>query len=328
MSGTEEDEEASFGKFEPIDPDGPVPIFRLVTAHLHARENTPSKKFHLRFTLGCGEGEIEGADARYRVHLRQCIVEIKTVGCTQNLSDAYSFALPDSVISDATQQDESQKTGQTAEVGAEAGGSASKPGMITKLTGKVGWKKAKDKTETRKTRFKRRIMLVSCNGAYWLVGDDEHGDPRNAEGRLKERYFNEESDRPLCAIEVSEGVEVAEVRVEVRAKFGHLDVELLNDLGRPLRAAKEADALDISHALKARLRGLSIAKALRGRQRDERPGIELPQSEFLLSTRTLLAHMPRPGSLADGSKPSMQGSVAAGLANQKPSTPDARKRRG
>jgi hypothetical protein len=159
MSGTEEDEEASFGKFEPIDPDGPGAIFRLVTAHLNARENTPSKKFHLRFTLGCGDGEIEGAAARYRVHLRQCIVEIKTVGCTPELSNAYSFALPDSVISDTAQQDESQKSGQSIKAGAEAGGSASKVGILAKLTGRASWKR--QKTRQKPARQNSRDELCS-----------------------------------------------------------------------------------------------------------------------------------------------------------------------
>jgi hypothetical protein len=293
------------GTFESLNPDERVPFFRLVTTQLSARENAPGRIFHLRFTLGCGEGEIEGT-ARYSVHLRQCIVEIKTKNCVQDLSNAYSFELPESIIADNTNNDLSEKLKYGIIAGAEGGMSSASSGWRANLLGKVGLKKSMDRSQTRKTSFKRRIMLVACNGAFWQVGDAEHGDPRNERGRLKERYFNETPDRPLCAIEVPEGIEVAEICVEVRAKFGHLDVEVLDDLGRPKRTARQTDALDVSDALKARLRGISIAKALREKQRNNRPGVELPESEFLLSTSTLRAHMPRPRLRGSADKPTVK----------------------
>jgi hypothetical protein len=52
-------------------------IWRLIKAQLSAFENTPSPRFHLRFTLACGAGDLTGADARYEIHLRQaayCVV--------------------------------------------------------------------------------------------------------------------------------------------------------------------------------------------------------------------------------------------------------------
>ena len=69
-------------------------ILRLVKAQLSTFENTPSPRFHLRFTLACGAGDLTGADARYEVHLRQCLVEIETENCDIDLTDAYCFELP------------------------------------------------------------------------------------------------------------------------------------------------------------------------------------------------------------------------------------------
>jgi len=98
----------------------------------------------------------------------------------------------------------------------------------------------------------------------------------------------------MCAIDVPEGVAVAEICVEVRAKFGYLDVEVIDALGRPIRRARDSDALDISDAMKARLRGIVLAKAIAEAQREGRPGIRQPDRGFLLSAGSLRVHMPTP----------------------------------
>ena len=58
-----------------------------------------------------------------------------------------------------------------------------------------------------------------------------YGDPRKQNGWLDERYFNEEKDKPICAVNVRNRVVEAKVIVTVRAKFGHLDVIILDDMG-------------------------------------------------------------------------------------------------
>lgn len=237
--------------------------------------------------------------------MRNCIVALSAEGCSYDLSDAYDFPLPDAAISEHIQQNETQKTDQEIGGGAELGVKASSFGLLGKISARGKALVSKSGSQSRKTKVKRRIMLISCNGSYWLVGDEEHGDPRNHLGRLKERYFNENSARPLCTIEMSDGVEIAEITLEIRAKFGHLDVELLNDLGQPARPARVTDALDISDALKTRLRGMAIAKILK--ERSARPGVQLPESEFVLTTRKLRVHMPKRRDRSDPIKQPIQG---------------------
>jgi hypothetical protein len=235
MSASSEESDEDVGRFETIEMAAPPALFRLVAAQLTARENFPGKKFRLRLTLACGEGDLEGLNARYRIHLRNCIVALSAEGCSYDLSDAYDYSLPDAAISEHIQQNETQRTDREIAGGAEIGGKASSFGIFGKLSARGKALASRSGSQSRKTRVKRRIMLISCNGSYWLVGDEERGDPRNHLGRLKERYFNEDSAR---TIEMSDGVENAEITLEIRAKFGHLDVELLNDLGQPARPAR------------------------------------------------------------------------------------------
>jgi hypothetical protein len=67
---------------------------------------------------------------------------------------------------------------------------------------------------------------------------------------------------------------------------------VLDALGRPHRPAKNHDALDISDAMKARLRGIALAKALAEAEWESRTGPRLPDREFLLTASTLKVHMP------------------------------------
>jgi hypothetical protein len=293
MAAADNEDDAKVGWFERIDILKGATIFRLVTSQLSAHENSPNNRFHIRFTLGCGDGEIDGQNARYAVHLRQCIVAMRTTGCEADLSSAYSYELPESYVKDSSSQDIKETAGRSLEAKTEIGGVTSSGAITGKILAKIGVNRSSRKTANREIKIKKRIMLVACNGDHWLVGDDEHGDPRQIHGRLKERYFHENPGQPLCGIDVPIGTEVAEIFIEVRAKFGHLDVELLDELGRPRRKAREMDALDISDALKARIRGIAIAKALRKRQEDNRVGERLPEREFLLSSNTLRVHMPK-----------------------------------
>ena len=288
LSSDEEDDRV--GKFEWFEQAIRAPIFRLVNSQLRTRENSPSGRFHLRFTLGCGEGEIQGMGAAYLVHLRQCIVEIRTTRCEPDYSSAYSYELPEKVISDTSKAERSESFSYGIQTDAKLS-TPSPVGIGAHLAAAFGVGRKRDRSRT--TNFKRRIMLVAFEGGYWLVGDAEYGDPRNEDGRLKERYFGEVPDLPMCAIEVPKGVDVAEICVEVRAKFGHLDVDVLDALGRPARCAKNSDALDISDAMRARLRGIALAKAIDEAQRDGQLGVRQPDREFMLSSGSLRVHMPR-----------------------------------
>ena len=309
MDSSSEEEDDRVGRFEWVERALQAPILHLVSSQLRTRENSPSGRFHLRFTLGCGEGEVQGKDAAYLVHLRQCIVEIRTKGCCADFSSAYSYELPEKVISDISKTEHSG----SFSYGVQADAKLSAPsyvGIGTRLGAAFRGTRKRDRSDGRTTKFKRRIMLVAFHGAHWLVGDAEYGDPRNELGRLKERYFGEIPDLPMCAIDVLEGVDTAEICVELRAKFGHLDVEVLDALGRPIRRARGSDALDVSDAMKARVRGIALAKAIAEAQRDDRPGVRQPEREFMLSTGSLRVHMPRRSGDQDPS-PAPDGAVGA-----------------
>jgi len=153
----------------------------------------------------------------------------------------------------------------------------------TKMTG--------DKQQ-RKAKGKRRIMLIRCNGSYWTVGDGEYGDPRRHNSWLDERYFNEDREKPLCAVDVKKGVAEAKVTVTVRAKYGHLDVMILDAMGQSARKAGPEYAHDVANALRERLKGIAVAKAIRERQHELSPS--LPPAEFELARKTVIARMPKP----------------------------------
>jgi hypothetical protein len=267
-------------------------IFRLVKAQLSPFENFPSPRFHLRLTLACGTGDLSGADARYEVHLRQCLVEIETENCDIDLTDAYCFELPPEIIEEIFAREDSESLASSNEIGGGAEGKVSwKACASLALKGKASRTKKTADKQHRKAKGKRRIMLISCNGDYWTVGDGEYGDPRKQYGWLDERYFNEEKDKPICAVNVRNGVVEAKVIVTVRAKFGHLDVIILDDMGRPVRKAGTEYAHDVASALRARLKGIAVAKAIRERQ----PGLfpSLPPAEFELVRQTVIARIPR-----------------------------------
>ncbi len=159
------------------------------------------------------------------------------------------------------------------------------------LKGKSSRAIVTDDKQQRKAKGKRRIMLISCNGSYWTVGDGEYGDPRKQNGWLDERYFNEDREKPLCAINVKKGVAYAKVTVTVRAKFGHLDVKILDAMGRPVGNAGPGNAHDVANALRERLKGIAVAKAIRERQRELFPS--LPPAEFDLARKSIVARMPK-----------------------------------
>jgi hypothetical protein len=160
------------------------------------------------------------------------------------------------------------------------------------LKGKASRTKTTGDKQQRKAKGKRRIMLISCNGDYWTVGDGEYGDPRRHNGWLDERYFHENREKPLCAVDVRNGVAEAKVTVTVRAKYGHLDVTILDDMGRPAAKAGPEYAHDVANALRERLKGIAFAKAIRERQREL--FLSLPPAEFELARKTVIARMPKP----------------------------------
>jgi hypothetical protein len=211
--------------------------------------------------------------------------------CDADYSSAYSYELPEKVFSDTSKEEHSASFSYDIQTGTKLA-TSSTAGIGAHLSAVFGGGRKRDHSRTK--NFKRRIMLVAFEGGYWVVGDAEYGDPRNEHGRLKERYFGEVPDLPMCAIEVPKGVDVAEISVEIRAKFGHLDVDVLDALGRPARCAKNSDALDISDAMRARLRGIALAKAIDEAQRHSQLGVRQPDREFMLSSGCLRVHMPRP----------------------------------
>jgi hypothetical protein len=291
------------GRFDRDDNENSPPtsqssMFRLATAQLSAHENCPSSKFHLRFTLGCGTGNLVGAENQYEINLRQCVVDLVTEGCNADLTDAYSFQLPDVDIAESSSFESLEQRAVGGEIRASA---EAKHGFVNRITVGIASKAsaAKEATqhEVRTTKRKRRVMLIACNGDHWVVGDDEHGDPRNEQGWLRERYFNEDKTKPLCAINVRKGTEKATVTISVRAKLGHLDVSLLDSMGRPTRRAGPQHMPDVATALRERLKGLAVAKALRERQSQLYPA--LPPAEFELVRTTIVAHMPKQPSGAD-----------------------------
>jgi hypothetical protein len=268
-------------------------MFRLVTAQLSAHENCPSPKFHLRFTLGCSTGSLTGVENQYEINLRQCIVDLMTEGCEADLSDAYSFELPDAIVEESSSFEAAQRQTIDGEgelsCGAETKGMNILGGLKFKASAKKGAKQQNIITGKRK----RRVMLISCNGEHWIVGDDEYGDPRNKHGWLRERYFNEDKTKPLCAINVKKGTTEAKVAIVVRAKLGHLDVSLLDSMGRPSRKAGPQHVNDVTDALRERLKGIAVAKAFRERQIKLYPTEPLPPAEFELVRTTIIAHMPQ-----------------------------------
>ncbi len=267
-------------------------IWRLVKAQLSAFENTPSPRFHLRFTLACGAGDLAGADARYEIHLRQCLVEIETENCDVDLTDAYCFELPSEVLKEIFTREDSESLATSNEIGGHAEGKVGwKARASFALKGKASRTKSTNNKQLRKAKGKRQIMLISYNGGYWTVGDGEYGDPRRQNGWLDERYFHEDQDKPLCAVNVRNGAVEAKVTVTVRAKFGHLDVLILDDMGRPVRKAGTEYAQDVGNALRERLKGIAVAKAIREHQRELFPS--LPPAEFELARKTVIARMPK-----------------------------------
>jgi len=296
-------------------------IFRLVKAQLSAFENNPSPRFHLRFTLACGAGDLTGADARYEIHLRQCLVEIETENCEVDLTDAYSFELPPEILEEIYTREDSASLATNNEIAGGADGKISWRNRASiVLKGKASRKKTINEKQQRKAKGKRRITLISCNGDYWTVGDGEYGDPRRQNGWLDERYFNEDRGRPLCAVNVRNGVADAKVTVTVRAKFGHLDVIILDDMGRHVRQASTEYAHDVANALRDRLKGIAVAKAIRERQSELFPS--LPPAEFELARQTVIARMLRPVTTGVPTRPLLTEAAKPLL----PSTPKSKRR--
>jgi hypothetical protein len=283
-------EQEGIGRFETTEEEKPERIRRLVKARLTAFENAPGRRFRLRFTLACGPGDLIGADARYEVHLRQCVIDIKTENCNVDLSNAYSFELSPEIIEEIFSGEDSESRATRDDAGGRSEGKLSFVGRFSVSgKGQVSRKKSVNDKQSRKAKGKRSIMLISCNGDYWTVGDHEYGDPRRYNGWLDERYFNEDKDKPLCAVDVTEGAGKATVTVTVCAKYGHLDVFLLDEMGRRTGKAGKQYANDIADALRERVRGMAVAKALSNRQSVH---IErLPPAEFELASSTLVAHL-------------------------------------
>jgi hypothetical protein len=198
-----------------------------------------------------------------------------------NLRHAYNYSLRDGI----------QNHGLRLSEGSAAGNAKSSvKGLLEVMLGRKASRKAPTRRdETHQAKATRHITLISCNGEYWTVGDDEYGDPRNPRGRLRGPYFNEEKDKPLCAVDVKGGAGVATITIQVRARFGDLDIDLLDDRGRPGRTAGPEHVSDIGRALRARLAGIAAAKIIRDRQVHSFPA--LPPSEFVLEQKTLFVRM-------------------------------------
>ena len=254
------------------------PVFRLATAHLTAKENFPSDIFHLRFTLACGTGKLTGADCQYNVNIRQCVIDLKVTGCVADIANGYSYELSDSDVSEVETIDSDRDNSTDAVGGIKAD---VKLGFFQRISVALygsAERKVSNKTQTQnKKNKKRRIMLVGCHGDHWIVGDDIDGDPRNENGYLRERYFNENREKDLCAFSFNKDVDIAIVQLAVRVKIGQLAVDIVDVDGTPSMRATGSQKEMALRALKERLRGIAIGRWINEDQRQKNYGLPLDE---------------------------------------------------
>ncbi|RVU21612.1 hypothetical protein [Methylobacterium oryzihabitans] len=265
----------------------------LALAHLQLSpiENKPARRFQLRLTLACNIDTIDGADASYELRLRQCHVHLVMQNCTLDYRSAYSWTLPGEVFSGTSTETSRKAASRRGEAAAEAGLAGKFFGHLgVKGSGKISAQRSSGQTAEESFTSQHSLQIIGFIGESWFVGDQFRGDPRHG-GYLRERYFHERGNDPLCAVDVKPGAALATVTAEVRVRMGQLDGYLLDPLGRPKREIGAGEAEDIARSLKDRLSGMVVGKTLRAQQADRYP--DLPPSVFVLATDVVRAHMPR-----------------------------------
>jgi hypothetical protein len=169
--------------------------------------------------------------------------------------------------------------------------------FLTKI--KVGAsRKAKSRVTADETiNIDKLFRLISYQGGYWAVGDDQHGDFRNKQsgdpkpGPLRGKYFGEDPIKPLCTVDLLKGHATAAVMVIVWALPSKISIYKLGadgGLKREARWGSRRKALEVLGS-KAIVRMMAVTKARRAARPKGLPPIdaELPHEAYQLDRAML-----------------------------------------
>jgi hypothetical protein len=228
---------------------------------LWGKWDSVNPKYHVNLMLSCGPEILSRGDRKYEANLKQCLVKIYTDRCQADFSGAYGYALPLTWKVTESRHSEVSKEGEIGVAGtAEAKSIWSRFFATFSLRGSRKSKSGATADESK--NIEKLLRLISYRGGYWAVGDDYHGDPRNAGGWLRDQYFQEDPTKPLCKVDLHNGCANATVRIEVWAQPGQISIYELDADGRPKREARSGSRHEALGVLttKAIIRGLAVTK--------------------------------------------------------------------
>lgn len=280
-------------------------LHHLAAPGLGIRQGEPYGRVRLDFELSCGTATVRADGRDFGISLRTCHVGLERENCEVELRSRYEHSLVKGSFEASGTEIQSSERLTDLGIGLEAGlhATAAPATAFGSLVGKLSWGRKKKEQRQETARRQQRVDLVSTFGHdRWRVGDPRHGDARRGDGKLAGTYFVEERDAdgeplPLCVVTRSDPGSPVLVGISVSAPIGQVHIErdgapanaddrrgveasLRHKSARARRAHADAQA-----ALRGRIAGLTLGKALAEAQREV--GLPVPDGEFLIAQATL-----------------------------------------
>jgi hypothetical protein len=157
-----------------------------------------------------------------------------------------------------------------AEAAAGAKAEAWLPSVIAKFSTEGILSRDSDKAKIVEDKITKEIMLITpLPNKTWLVGHEEFGDIRKADGNLVGSYFQEARESglnepsPLCRIRLAGTSSEFDLILALIVKTKDFRFEIIDRWGQKERDALRSEKEEFEQRMKARIAGIVVQKSIR-----------------------------------------------------------------
>ncbi|WP_454654953.1 hypothetical protein [Bosea beijingensis] len=270
---------------------------KLIGLNANFRQGFSLERFELDLELSCGFAVFSNQSRRVSLHIKNCYVNLALDNCSIVAGTRYEHVLSAGSYTEASSESSKANSNIGAGVDASIGASAA-GGLGAKITGFFKFGQTQSKENSSIVKADHRVELIATSGQdRWRVGDEEKGDARQPDGLLSGSYFSERGSKgdpaPLCVISADNDVRRLQIRVTASVPMTSLVVrenqlksEADSGLKKQFNKRSKQVMSDHEAELRARVSGLSVAKAIKKRQSDS--GILSDGDEILMSVQTII----------------------------------------
>jgi hypothetical protein len=244
------------------------------------------------------EIDVEAVIGTQEFHLGDCTLRIKIKNCYLRLVSAsvsvingsrYALKLQKFNIeaTEATSQRDKTSSLRRGEVKAGAKMEVWIPSVMAKFRAEGNLSRDSDKTRTVEDKVTKEIMLITpLPNKTWLVGHEEFGDIRKADGNLLGSYFQEAKESginepsPLCRVRLAGTLDAFDLIIALIVKTKDFRFEIIDKWGQRERDALLSEKEEFERRMRAKIAGIALQKSIRSAVRNIQS--ELKSDEVLI----------------------------------------------